>query len=118
RGVDLRLVNTSSGQMMMTAFSEYKKTDSADSMGLSILGANAQSDANIELSDDDKGKILRLALDDALRKSLPKIDTFVKTHQDPVAPPAPPVAPSAAATPAAAVPAATPAAAPAANGAV
>jgi curli biogenesis system outer membrane secretion channel CsgG len=79
-GVDIRLVDPTNGEMMTTNFSEYKKTDSASSMGLTILGANAESSADIQLSEDDKGKILRLALDDALRKSLPKIDKFLRSQ--------------------------------------
>lgn len=78
-GVDIRLVDPTTGETMphTSSFSEYKRTDSAKSMGVAILGANAQSDADIELSEDDKGKILRLALDDALRKAIPQIDRFL-----------------------------------------
>jgi curli biogenesis system outer membrane secretion channel CsgG len=79
-GVDIRLVDPSTGELLSSNFSEFKRTDQASSMGLSILGANAQSNADIQISQDDKGKILRLALDDALRKSLPKIDQFLR-HQ-------------------------------------
>ena len=79
-GVDIRLVDPTTGELMTSNFSEFKRTDSASSMGLSILGANAQSNADVQLSEDDKGKILRLALDDALRKSLPKIDHFLRNQ--------------------------------------
>lgn len=79
-GVDIRLVDPSTGELMTSNFSEFKRTDSASSMGVSILGANAQSNADIQMSEDDKGKILRLALDDALRKSLPKIDKFLRNQ--------------------------------------
>ena len=79
-GVDIRLVDPSTGELLTSNFSEFKRTDQASSMGVSILGANAQSNADIQISQDDKGKILRLALDDALRKSLPKIDQFLR-HQ-------------------------------------
>jgi curli biogenesis system outer membrane secretion channel CsgG len=73
-GVDLRLVDPSTGEFLTSNFSEFKRTDSAKSMGLSILGANAESTADVDLSEDDKGKILRLALDDTIRKMLPTID--------------------------------------------
>jgi curli biogenesis system outer membrane secretion channel CsgG len=81
-GVDIRLVNPTTGETMphTSNFSQYKKTDSAKSMGLAILGANAQSNADIDLSEDDKGKILRLALDDAVRKALPQIDQFLRNQ--------------------------------------
>lgn len=79
-GVDIRFVDPTNGQILTSNFSEYHKSDSAKSMGVSILGANAQSNADINLSQDDMGKILRLALDDALRKSLPKIDNFLRNQ--------------------------------------
>jgi hypothetical protein len=73
-------------------------------MGVTILGANADANADIQLSEDDKGKLLRLALDDAVRKSLPKIDQFLKTAPDRSASEAPrrdeaPPAPTPAPTP-------------------
>ena len=79
-GVDIRLVDPTTGAILTSNFSEYKKTDSASSIGIDVLGGSANSDANIQISEDDKGKILRLALDDALRKSLPKIDKFLKNQ--------------------------------------
>jgi curli biogenesis system outer membrane secretion channel CsgG len=79
-GVDIRLVDPTTGEMMTTNFSEFKRTDSADSMGVTILGANADANADIELSEDDKGKLLRLALDDAVRKCLPKIDNWLRNQ--------------------------------------
>ncbi|MGN6625328.1 MAG: CsgG/HfaB family protein [Tepidisphaeraceae bacterium] len=78
-GVDIRLVNPTTGQVLVSNFSEYNKTDSAGALGVDILGASANADADIQVSQDDKGKILRLALDDALRKSLPKIDKFLRS---------------------------------------
>ncbi|HYO09491.1 MAG TPA: CsgG/HfaB family protein, partial [Tepidisphaeraceae bacterium] len=78
-GVDIRLVDPTTGEVLLSNFSEYKKTDSAGAFGLDILGASAEADANISIDEDDKGKILRLALDDALRKSIPKLDKFLKS---------------------------------------
>lgn len=117
-GVDIRMVNPTTGETLWSNFSEYKKTDSVGAFGLDILGASATADADMQISDDDKGKILRLALDDALRKSLPKFDKFLKSEKNvsvgaaPAAPAMPavpavstevPAAGSAAAKPAAAV---------------
>jgi curli biogenesis system outer membrane secretion channel CsgG len=103
-GVDIRLVDPTTGEILLSNSSDYKKTDSAGAFGLDILGASADADANIQISEDDKGKILRLALDDALRRSLPKLDRFLKSGKvktagaaaAAVAPPAPmPAAPAA-----------------------
>jgi curli biogenesis system outer membrane secretion channel CsgG len=77
-GVDLRLVDPSNGELLTSMFSDFKRTDSAKSMGVSILGANAESNADIQLSEDDKGQILRLALDDTIKKMLPKLDKKLK----------------------------------------
>lgn len=105
-GVDIRLVDPTTGEVKAANFSEYTKTDAASAIGLDILGASADADANIQFSEDDKGKILRLALDDAVKKSLPQIDKFLRSPENqsketqsagPVAPvtPAMPVAPAA-----------------------
>jgi len=107
-GVDIRLVDPTTGEVKVSNFSEFKRTDSTSAMGIDILGASAEADAKIEISEDDKGKILRLALDDALRKSLPKIDKFVKSGN--VKQGGATVAPAAAATPAPAAEAPMPAA--------
>ena len=77
-GVDIRMVNPRDGKLLWSAFSEYKKIDSAGALGIDILGASADANADLQISEDDKGKILRLALDDALRKALPKVDKFLK----------------------------------------
>jgi len=80
-GVDIRLVDPTTGEIAVSNFSEFKRTDSAGAFGLTILGASANADADLQISEDDKGKLLRLALDDALRKSLPKIDKLVKSDK-------------------------------------
>jgi curli biogenesis system outer membrane secretion channel CsgG len=110
-GVDIRLVDPTTGAIVASNFSEYKKTDSANAIGVDILGASANSDANIQINEDDKGKILRLALDDAFRKSLPKIDKFLKNQSKRSADttPARPAAPAQPAAPAAPVQSALPA---------
>jgi curli biogenesis system outer membrane secretion channel CsgG len=88
-GVDIRLVDPTSGKVMVAENSEYSRTDSASGMGVSILGGHAESDANVRMSEDDKGKILRLALDDAVRKALPAIDAFVRDRAPRSTPAAP-----------------------------
>lgn len=96
-GVDIRLVDPTSGEVVVANFSEFKRTDSAEAYGVGVGTSSANSNVDIEISDDDKGKILRLALDDALRKSIPKIDALLKSRFKDGAAPAAPVAPAAAA---------------------
>lgn len=73
-GVDLRLVNPTTGEIAAAHFGEFQKVDYAEAFGVDILGASAQADAELQLDDDNKGKILRLALDESLRKMLPQVD--------------------------------------------
>lgn len=81
-GVDIRVVNPTTGEVLVSSFSEYKKTDTAGALGLDILGASANADADLSIDEDNKGKILRLALDDAVRKALPKLDKFLKSEKN------------------------------------
>jgi curli biogenesis system outer membrane secretion channel CsgG len=114
-GVDLRLVEPSTGEVKASHFGEFKRIDSISAMGIQILGSGAQAEADLQITDDDKGKILRLALDEALRKMIPQIDDFllrrakekaplptaVAPSVAPVAAPAAPSVPAASAVPAA-----------------
>jgi curli biogenesis system outer membrane secretion channel CsgG len=104
-GVDIRLVDPTTGEIVpgCSNFSEFKKTDSAGAFGVDILGASAEADADIKISEDDKGKILRLALDDALRKTLPKFDKALTSGKVKASDNGAPAAPAGTATPAPAV---------------
>ena len=73
-GVDFRLVDPTTGSVLDASFSEFTRTDKASSFGIQVLGVGAEADADIEMSEDDRGLILRLAFDDALRKMLPSLD--------------------------------------------
>lgn len=79
-GVDLRLVDPSTGAIVAAHFSDFSLSDKASSIGVQILGASATSDADLNISADDKGKLLRLAVDDALRKMLPDVDQLLITR--------------------------------------
>jgi curli biogenesis system outer membrane secretion channel CsgG len=111
-GVDIRITNPTTGKVDAAHFGEFKRIDSIGSMGIEILGANATADADLQISDDDKGKIMRLALDEALRKMLPQVDkALLARAKDKSAAPAaaaiPVVAPPAAVAPAAVAPSGT-----------
>jgi len=76
-GVDLRMVNPSDGSTVAANFSEFTRTDEVGAFGVDILGASASGDADLQIDEDNKGKLLRFALDDALRKMLPQVDTVL-----------------------------------------
>jgi curli biogenesis system outer membrane secretion channel CsgG len=73
-GVDIRLVDATSGKVPAAQHSDYTRTDTIGAFGVEILGTSGTADADLKLDDDNKGLILRLALDDALRQMLPKVD--------------------------------------------
>ena len=77
-GVDIRLVDPETGEVVEAAFTDFKREDTARSMGIDIAGVGAGGDADIEISEDDAGKVLRLAFDDALRKAMPRIDRMLR----------------------------------------
>jgi curli biogenesis system outer membrane secretion channel CsgG len=88
-GVDIRLVDPTTGRIVASHFGEFKRTDSAGALGVSVLGIGASSDAEVSIEEDDAGKILRLAFDDALRKMLPKIDQAMANRGKTARSPAP-----------------------------
>jgi len=73
-GVDLRIVNPTTGAIVAAHFGEFQKTDFAEAFGVEILANNARADADVQLDEDNKGKVLRLAIDESLRKMLPQVD--------------------------------------------
>lgn len=73
-GVDIRLVNPSTGEIVMAEFSEYERTDTADSMGIRVAGIGGSGGSDVQIGNDDAGQVLRLAFADALKKAMPQID--------------------------------------------
>ena len=73
-GVDIRLVNTTTGEIVASEFGEVKRTDVASAWGLKILGIGGDAKNNVTIDEDSKGKILRWALDESYRKMVPPID--------------------------------------------
>jgi curli biogenesis system outer membrane secretion channel CsgG len=79
-GIDLRLVDSTTGRIAASHFGEFKRTDTANAMGVTVLGVGTTADADVSIEEDDAGKILRLAIDDALKKMIPKIDRELATR--------------------------------------
>jgi curli biogenesis system outer membrane secretion channel CsgG len=80
-GVDLRVVDSTTGVIVAADFGEYKRTDTLSAFGVEVLGAKANSEGEIQLDADNQGKILRLALDQALRRMLKRLDTGLLQQQ-------------------------------------
>lgn len=73
-GVDIKLVNTTTGEIVSKHFGEVKKELSASAWGVRILGIGGDAKNNVQVDRDSQGKLLRYAVDEALRKMLPDID--------------------------------------------
>ena len=80
-GVDIRLVDSTTSKVAVAHFGEFKRTDSAGALGISVFGMGGSSDAEVTIEEDDAGKIMRLAFDDALKKMLPEIDQKILAKQ-------------------------------------
>lgn len=80
-GVDIRLVDPTTGEVLASQFGEYKRTDSIGASGVRVLGIGGDSNADLKIDDDSRGLLLRLALDDAVRKMLPKVDKRLLERQ-------------------------------------
>lgn len=80
-GVDIKLVNTTTGEIVAKDFGECKREDVASAWGMRILGTGGHAQNEIRIDDDSKGKILRWALDESFKKMLPSIDDkFSRPH--------------------------------------
>jgi len=82
-GVDLRIVDPSTGDVKVAHFTQYRQEDSASSMGIEVAGLGGRGEADVSISQDDAGRIMRMAFDDVLRKMLPEIDRRLLTRAAP-----------------------------------
>ena len=73
-GVDIKLINTTSGEIVSKQFGEVKKELSASAWGVHVLGIGGDAKNNVQVDKDSQGKLMRYAVDEALRKMLPDID--------------------------------------------
>ena len=76
-GIDLRIVDPTTGEIKVADFTQYRQEDTASSFGVDIAGVGGSGDAAVQVSEDDAGRLMRLAFDDVVRKMLPEIDSRV-----------------------------------------
>ncbi len=76
-GIDLRLVNPTTGEVVAAQFSEYDRVDSIGSFNVSILGVSSGGGADLQINEGDQGRILRLAIDSAIYRMLPAVDAYL-----------------------------------------
>jgi curli biogenesis system outer membrane secretion channel CsgG/predicted amidophosphoribosyltransferase len=80
-GVDLRLADAETGEVVVAHFGEFSRTDTVGAMGIGFAGWSDESDVTLSLDSDNQGKILRLVLDDTIRKMLPRVDAFLMSRR-------------------------------------
>lgn len=78
--VGIKLIEPATGDVMLSNNTQFARTGAASSMGLDVLQVSASESGELPVSEDDREQIVRLALDDAVRKSLPKIDRFLQSR--------------------------------------
>jgi curli biogenesis system outer membrane secretion channel CsgG len=73
-GVDVKLVNTTTGEIVSKQFGEVKDTITASAWGVRVLTIGGDARNNVQIDRDSQGKLLRVAVDKALKKMIPDID--------------------------------------------
>lgn len=73
-GVDIKLVNTTTGEIVAKDFGEVKREDVASAWGLRVLGIGGSAHNELIIDTESQGKILRWALDESFKKMIPAID--------------------------------------------
>ncbi|WP_372367545.1 CsgG/HfaB family protein [Candidatus Uabimicrobium sp. HlEnr_7] len=79
-GVDVRIVDTSTGEVLFADSSDVKRTETASSLGLVIAGISTRPDGYVDVDNENQGKLLRMALDRAIKKMLPDIDYSLEAN--------------------------------------
>ncbi|BBM84629.1 CsgG/HfaB family protein [Candidatus Uabimicrobium amorphum] len=80
-GVDVRIVDSTTGEVIFAESADVKRTETASAMGLELVGISARGDGSIRISNNNQGKLLRMALDKVVKKMLRDID-YVNTYYD------------------------------------
>ena len=73
-GVDVRIVDSTTGEIVFAESQDVKRTETASGMGLSLVGLSVGSEARVEVDNENQGRLLRLGLDMVVKKLLPLID--------------------------------------------
>lgn len=73
-GIDVRIVDSTTGEVIFADSADVKRTETASGMGLELVGISARGDGSIQINNKNQGKLLRLALDRVVKKLLVDID--------------------------------------------
>lgn len=81
--VDLTLVDARSGAVAVAAKGDFHQIAAPHDLGLQLTTAQLSSTSALHLNPSDTQRILRLALDEALRPMLPRIDRWAAAQSAP-----------------------------------
>lgn len=73
-GVDVKLVNSTTGEIVAKDFGEMKRKDVASAWGVRVLGIGGDARNELRIDAESQGKIMRWALHESFKKMLPDID--------------------------------------------
>lgn len=71
---DIKLVNTTTGEIVAKDAEPVKRVDAASAWGVRILGIGGDARKDIKIDAESQGRIMRYALDQSLKRMLPAID--------------------------------------------
>lgn len=71
---DIKLVNTTTGEIVAKDSEPVKRVDTASAWGVRILGIGGDARKDIKIDAESQGRIMRYALDQSLKRMLPAID--------------------------------------------
>lgn len=71
---DIKLVNTTTGEIVAKDAEPVKRVDTASAWGVRILGIGGDASKEIKVDAESQGRIMRYALDQSLKRMLPAID--------------------------------------------
>lgn len=73
-GVDVKLVNTTTGEIIAKDFGEVNRIDTASAWGVRVLGIGGSAKNELKIDEDSQGRLMRWAMDESYKKMLPIID--------------------------------------------
>lgn len=82
-GVGFSVIDPSTNDIVISNNSEFTRTAGAKDFGIDVMDDTSSVEAGAELpaNNADREKVISLAVDDAIRKSLPKIDRFLASRR-------------------------------------
>lgn len=81
-GVGYTIIDPSTGDVVLQNNSEFTRTAPAGELGLDVMRqAGTTQPADLNVTREDREMVIKLALDDSVRKSLAKIDRVLSSRQ-------------------------------------